>query len=85
MDGEVVESKTELFNKLFEFRKQKDMMDDCILDVIIEFGNHIDMDPELIASELSDYTIFRDIVEKDLKKFKFARYDLNQSDIDIWE
>ncbi|AVR55700.1 hypothetical protein [Campylobacter phage CP39] len=58
-------------------------MDDCILDVIIEFGNYIDMDPELIASELSDYAIFRDIVEKDLKKFKFTKYDPNQSDIDI--
>ncbi len=82
--NELLENKVLLFNKLFDYRKEKDMLDDCILDVIISFGNDINIDPELIASELSDYQAFRNIVEQDLKKFNYIKSNKKYFCIEDW-
>ena len=62
----------EKINKIFEFRKQYDMENDCMLDVIQEycFKNNID-DIELFVSDISEVEGFVEMLRNDMIKFKY--------------
>ena len=49
------------------------MNDDCILDVLEEFAHKHDLDASFLAMELSDLDGFVDLVEVDLKRFKYNK------------
>lgn len=81
----ILNNNVKLLNQLFEFREQKGMQEDCMLDVIVEFCSKHDIEPEHLCAELADYDIFKEIIEKDLVKFKFSKNEIQESNMEIWK
>jgi hypothetical protein len=75
---ETSNNKVDILNQLFAFKEEK-KMDECILDVIIEFCRSKGYNPEEVAQELSEYKGFVDMVEQDLIKYKYAKSNTQYS------
>ena len=82
---EKMNNNVELLNKIFLFREEYNMQDDCILDVLEEFAFKHNMDTALLAMELADMEGFVSLVELDLKKFKYAKESNDASISDEWD
>lgn len=80
---EIFNGKVNLLNELYKFREDKQMQDNCILDVIFEYCRKKDIDPEHLCAELSDYEGFQEIVELDLQKHKYSK-SYNKSSLEEW-
>lgn len=73
-----------LLNELFKFKREKQMDDYCILDVIDEYAFRNDCDPEELCYSLSEYEGFKEIVEQDLIKFKYSKNKIENSGLEAW-
>lgn len=66
-------TQVELMNLLADFINEFHLEGDCIIDVIEEFASKYDVDELYLSTELSDYKPFLDIVENNLKKYKYVK------------
>lgn len=66
------EPQPKIINDIFRFIKEYEMQEFCILDVIKEYCFKKNIDEVQFCIYLAEYEGFKELVEKDLIRFKFS-------------
>ena len=69
----ITNTATELMNRLYKYRLDNSMQDDCILDVIKEFCYEYNYSLEDFGSTISEDDAYINIISADIDKFGYLK------------